>query len=371
MTFETENISKNEDGISNGYRKDAQKGQAKIFSAKEFVDDLLENGKKIACDNSIEEFNSDGIPKFYDADKFKRGQDFFQKHIFALFFCKFMGLIVTLSSPRILAVLIMTKMSGSMMTAYRRYVATVFHVNLWYECELTPDSKSMKSLKKVKQFHNSASLKSRGLERPPITQEDMALTQFGFIGFCIARAEFMGIHGATREELEGFLHFWKVIGAILGIQERFNLCRDSLEETEEICEELLSRAFRPFVAKKDKDFLEMTKYLTDGMWHIDPQLNFRVFLTFLFDVMKPKESLKDGQIAKSDQYFKLTFIEMLYYRFVCCITYLLRFDIVRLYYNLQHNISIWIVHRFPFLAVYAFGYRNAMVSIEDDHVKAN
>lgn len=78
----------------------------------------------------------------------------------------------------------------------------------------------MKSMKRVKAFHNSASLKSRNINCPPITQQDMVLTQFGFMGFCIARTEDVGIHGATNEELEGFVHFWKVVGSIMGIQDR-------------------------------------------------------------------------------------------------------------------------------------------------------
>lgn len=47
------------------------------FSAKAFVDDILENGGKLPCDDTIEEFNREGIPNFYNADKFKRWVDMF------------------------------------------------------------------------------------------------------------------------------------------------------------------------------------------------------------------------------------------------------------------------------------------------------
>ncbi|XP_045483557.1 uncharacterized protein LOC123688876 isoform X2 [Harmonia axyridis] len=337
------------------------------FSAAKFVDDLLKDGSKVPCDNTIEEFEVNDIPKFYDAKKYKAGQNFYHKHVFALFFSKFLGLIVTLSSASILAVLIMTKMSSSPMTAYRRYVATIFHVNLWYEHELTPDSKAMKSLRRIKSFHNSASMRSRKIERPPITQTDMVLTQFGFMGFGIARTEMIGVYGATKEELEGYIHFWRVIGSIMGIQDRFNMCRDSLEETREICEELINRVYRPYVAKKDKDFVEMTSYLTDGLWYTNPMLNYRVFVSFMYDMLQPKECLNNNH----ESYFDLGFFERWYYKILYGLMYSLKYDICRLYHNFHHHLRMWIIHWYPFLAVFKFGYKNAMVSIDINNVKTH
>ncbi|XP_044746598.1 uncharacterized protein LOC123308123 [Coccinella septempunctata] len=371
MTFECEGYSKNdEDSFEERVEKEPSNEKLRVFSAKAFVDDLLENGSNIPCDNSIEEFNREGLPKFYNEVYFKRGQDFFWNNAFSLLFCKFLGLILTLSSPSILAVLKMTKMSGSPMTAYRRYVSTLFHLHLWYESELSSDSRSMRSMKRVKVSHNTASSQANSIDRPPITQKDMVLTQFGFMGFCIARTEFIGIHGARKEDLEGFVHFWKVIGSIMGIQDRFNLSRDSLEETREICEELINRVFRPFVEKRDPDFLEMTSYLTDGLWYADPQLNHRVFLSILYDILRPIESLSVENLRDSEEYFPLTIIERLYYRTILFgVRYMMKYNVVRIFLNIKHQIFMWILHRIPLLAVCAFGYENAIVSIESNHCK--
>lgn len=53
-----------------------------------------------------------------------------------------------------------------------------------------------------------------------INQKDMALTQFGFMGFALVRNKMVGIHEATEEEWKAFVHVWRVIGYILGIEDK-------------------------------------------------------------------------------------------------------------------------------------------------------
>lgn len=54
-----------------------------------------------------------------------------------------------------------------------------------------------------------------------ISQKDMALTQFGFMGFAVIRSKNIGIPDANEEELKAFIHVWKVIGYLLGIEDRY------------------------------------------------------------------------------------------------------------------------------------------------------
>lgn len=54
---------------------------------------------------------------------------------------KLAGLVAVLSIPSILKILILTKGSRTPMTAYRRYLATIFHTMSWYENDLTPGTR--------------------------------------------------------------------------------------------------------------------------------------------------------------------------------------------------------------------------------------
>lgn len=68
--------------------------------------------------------------------------------------------------------------------------------------------------------HNSASKKGCAAGLGRISQKDMALTQFGFMGYAIVKGPEIGIHNASREELEGLVHLWRVLGYVLGIDDR-------------------------------------------------------------------------------------------------------------------------------------------------------
>ncbi|KAG5862169.1 hypothetical protein JTB14_000530 [Gonioctena quinquepunctata] len=112
------------------------------LSAQDFVDLLLTEGAKVTCDETNENFvKNDRIPPFYDERLFRKGQEFYKKHSFSMIAAKFFGLISVLAIPTILKILIFTKMSSSVLTAYKRYVATVYHMAVWYDNDFKPGSK--------------------------------------------------------------------------------------------------------------------------------------------------------------------------------------------------------------------------------------
>lgn len=53
-----------------------------------------------------------------------------------------------------------------------------------------------------------------------ISQRDLAVTQFGFVGFAFLKFKLLGL---PKDGLEGIVHFWRVIGHLMGIQERWVL----------------------------------------------------------------------------------------------------------------------------------------------------
>lgn len=52
-----------------------------------------------------------------------------------------------------------------------------------------------------------------------ISQKDMAITQYGFIGFTILGQKMIGVQ-ATREEMDDYCHMWRVLGHVLGIDDK-------------------------------------------------------------------------------------------------------------------------------------------------------
>lgn len=79
------------------------------------------------------------------------------------------------------------------------------------------------SIEDVKRKHNAASKQSMRRLKYRFSQMDMALTQFGFMGFGLVRGAMVGIHNAKEEDLRGFIHVWRVLGYVLGIEDRYFL----------------------------------------------------------------------------------------------------------------------------------------------------
>ena len=82
----------------------------------------------------------------------------------------------------------------------------------------------------VRTRHNTATRKARKVGFGPISQLDMVLTQFGFMGFGLLAPEKLGVSGSPEEQ-EGFIHFWRTVGHLLGIEDRsgisVNACNSS------------------------------------------------------------------------------------------------------------------------------------------------
>lgn len=77
-----------------------------------------------------------------------------------------------------------------------------------------------KSIAEVKNLHNSASKRGCKAGLNGISQKDMALTQFGFIGYQVIRSRYLGVYDATAEDWKALIHLWRVVGYLLGIEDR-------------------------------------------------------------------------------------------------------------------------------------------------------
>lgn len=130
----------------------------------------------------------------------------------------FIGLLSVLSIPSILKILIFTNKSSSNYTAYKRYMETIFHTLAWVRSELKPGSTSWQSLEAVRKLHFSASVAGENSGVGIVTQKDMAITQYGFLGFIVMSGDKFGIFG-SKEDFAAIIHFWRVLGYLLGIKD--------------------------------------------------------------------------------------------------------------------------------------------------------
>lgn len=181
----------------------------------------------------------------------------------------------------------------------------------------------------------------------------------------------LGIH-VSRKNFEAFVHFWRVIGYMIGIEDRFNLCTDSWETTKPRLELILSDVYRPYLAGATSVFEDMATALLDGLWCFNPFLTSSSFLyftrmitecegyTYMSSDLKMIED-RDESVEKINSLHWYSKLLVLFQYTVH--TFFLNFFIFRWYFNSQIYISIFIMHWFPFLAIFKYGIKNAYVKI--------
>lgn len=130
----------------------------------------------------------------------------------------YLGLLTILAIPSIIRVLVYTKKSSTDVTAYKRYMQTIYHTLAWFRNDLRPGTRAWESLSSVRKMHFHASRSASASAVGIISQKDLAITQYGFMGFTVVNRVQTGLQ-ASKEELEDYCHFWRVIGHIIGIKD--------------------------------------------------------------------------------------------------------------------------------------------------------
>ncbi|XP_043273180.1 uncharacterized protein [Venturia canescens] len=310
------------------------------------------------------------LPSYYDPLKFQLGQRVFDSNVFTMMIGKLAGLLTLLAVPSILAILKFTKQSGTPCTAFRRYASTILHTCVWYKNSPEQRVEFFESLKNVRKKHCIASRRSFEAGVGKITQLDMALTQFGFMGFPLLCDKRLGIV-TTEEELEGLIHFWRVIGRMLGIEERFNICNGSVEETRALCRRLLEDIFLPHLAKPSEDFDEMGRVLLEGLWPVNPFIDNDAFRAFTIDLVTSavpnnNHPLMIGTRTMSRYSRFVLNLQLFVHEYLIAATYRWSF-VFRAIFNAQMRMGIFLTERFPFLAYWLFGRSNSCVNIYKFH----
>ncbi|KYN32995.1 hypothetical protein ALC56_12629 [Trachymyrmex septentrionalis] len=313
------------------------------------------------------------IPSFYDEKKFRLGQQAFNNNIFSMMIAKLCGLVSLLAISTILDVVMFTKKSGTPCLAYRRYAETVLHTCLWHKKD--PNGKPnefLESLKIVRRKHCVAFKRSTeaGVHKP--TQLDMALAQFGFIGYIMVCEKYVGI-SATREEMEGVVHLWRVIGSMLGIDDKFNICAGTVEETRALCQRILEEVFVPCLANrnKNKHFDQMGNVMLQSLWPINFFIEPLAFITFTLHLV--------SSAARNNNYsFEIDMSSMPFYSWYRLNTYhfvlkyLVRPDawwspFFRAIFNSLMRLGIYSINNFSILAYWKFGKEYTKVNIFNYH----
>lgn len=81
-------------------------------------------------------------------------------------------------------------------------------------------NRSWKSLYLVRRWHLQAGMASKLKGTGVLSQRDIALTQFGFVGYSMLRPDNFGIRQLREGDWDAYNYFWRTIGHMIGLEDK-------------------------------------------------------------------------------------------------------------------------------------------------------
>lgn len=240
--------------------------------------------------------------------------------------------------PTMTVPLMSTGNSSNIVCLFRRYLSTLVHIRRWYEGDIwNPEDPAYQSITMVRGMHKRVADKlngpATGCRRtggcPAVSQFDMALTQFAFVGLIIMYPKHVGLY-CSRYDLECLVHFWRGIGYMLGVEDRYNLCSEGLDKTIAVCRDIMEGELKPSVRKSSKESLTMSRGIIKAMNSFIIFLSWEAMARFWFEQMGLPCNFKMG-LYENTGYWLMRFT----------FGWLLRFTIFHKFFNFLLRIAVW------------------------------
>lgn len=106
-----------------------------------------------------------------------------------------------------------------------------------------------------------------------VSQKDMAITQFLFMGFALFMPDKFGIVG-SYEQFDAYNHFWRLIGYLLGTEDRFNCCGETVEETQSRLHAMVKDMLLPAWKDPFPECLSQARITFDGVRCSNPTIHY-------------------------------------------------------------------------------------------------
>ena len=123
-----------------------------------------------------------------------------------------------------------------------------------------------------------------------ISQYDMLITQFAFIGLVVLMPEKFGIYW-DDEDLDCVLHFWRLIGYLLGIEEEYNLFSHPLPQIKEMCQVILEKDMKSAFGETEKgsQSRQMSRGILESIRPYVPLIRWDSYLKYLANILDCNE----------------------------------------------------------------------------------
>lgn len=137
---------------------------------------------------------------------------------------------------------------------------------------------------------------------------------------------------------------------------RFNICKDNLRETRQLCQAMLEQVFVPALRKPSEGFDQMSRSLIQGMWSMVPFLDYDAFLSFTMRLAGVETTESKNKSPQSFHSRALLAYQIFVHEVVLRNWFL--GSIWRPILNFGMWLSVFLTQRLPILAYIQYGRSN-------------
>ncbi|XP_032687045.1 uncharacterized protein LOC116851587 [Odontomachus brunneus] len=292
------------------------------------------------------------LPDWYDEKLYKIYQRLYAKNIMSFVINVLVGIVALFAVPSISKVLWYIKRSHTPHLAYKRYYRTILYIHHLYLSDIhNSNDIYYKFINAIRSKHTFNSNKAKNGNCGGIYQRDMVLTQVCAIGYIFVMPEVFGLRIKPEEE-KAMLHFWRVMGHMLEIPDRINVCRKNVAETRELLVMLIDK-FSEYLNNPQPEYNELTNALLDGLWYGNIGINKEAFLTFTYQLSNVKHK-----------------ISLRWYNWIILKCYKLIFrlflvpyigPVMKIIFNKIILITLYLAQNLPFIAWMSFGRKKSQL----------
>ena len=121
-----------------------------------------------------------------------------------------------------------------------------------------------------------------------ISQYDLVLTQWAFIGVLLTRPQLTGFGTPSNKSIQPFIKHMFFLGKELGIQDEFNLCNGSVNEVIVYAKQIEELVIKPAL-ESNFEYFNMSEIMLQGASKIVPFIDPEAFRAWIYKVFEAKE----------------------------------------------------------------------------------
>lgn len=128
-----------------------------------------------------------------------------------------------------------------------------------------------------------------GQDRVWVSQCEMAMTQWAFFALLILYPKDCAAHGMNQNDLEDIVYLWRVIGYLMGIEDRFNLGQGTFEECKSLYKVILDDFMRPKLSEKPHPYqigYDVSHAIAKALRPVNSEIRFNVILNYWYKVLQ-------------------------------------------------------------------------------------